>query len=1462
MKVFGNILGTTGKLVLGATTLLFPLLQAHAQTPTPYLLPYTINTIIGQGVAPSLTQVPCPKTFDTFGDGCLASQAFTTGDIHDTNIDGQGNIFFIDNSSGSVIRRIDARTGIVSAIAGTFTTTSKICKAPPTGTAYDKWGDGCPANDGLSNSTTGTTVLAKGRGMSVTKSGDVFFAGFGSNLIQRFSYLRNTSDDVFGLLSGSGTAALGAASYAGDGGPATQALLAGPRGVGSDNFGNFYVADTTNNVVRMVYAGGATAASIISLTNGGITPTVGFAYTIAGVNPKTGLPAVKGEAGDGTLATSATVLLSSPEDIDVDALGNIFIADAGGNKVRVIYAAGTQVAKLIALENSGAVAQRGFIYSIAGGGVTSLSTTPTLATSTAIGNDRKIAVDALGNIWIADNTSFTIDFLDGQTGYIRIIAGIKGATGNATCTGQTDNVGDGCPATQAILNPISNMGVGVDALGNIYIGDSGNFRLRKVSTNQFFPAIPYGSSVTQTLTVHMAALDVANVAGFTISGSPSFTISTAPVCTLNPDTTQDCILSITYTPRTPGQENAALVVNGALTGNTNIELSGSGIAATIAVDPGVTASLATGLNNAQGVAVDNAGNTYIAETGKHRVIRISGGVITVIAGTGLPGNSGNGGLATAALLNAPKAVTVTPDGAIYIADTGNNVLRRVDAASGIITLVAGAGSGTCATATDAFGDGCSGTQAILSAPAGLTSDSTGNVFISDTGNNLIRELAVGGNIALVAGGTNACSGGDSLGNGCNGSQAIFSGPTGLAIDTALNIYVADTGNSEVRKITALTGLVSAIAGTGANGSFGNNGVATSAQLSTPTGVAVDAAGNIYIADTGNSVIRLAPVSGNISTVAGIFVTPGTGTLPGSAALIQLNNPSAVASTGAGFLTILDTGNSRAFTDTRTSVVYNFGRTNDGSTSPALAIQETSTGSATATFTTPLYTATGATTLFALTPSGSTGCTGGQSLAPGASCTLSATFSPIAIGPSSATYTEGATNTINNQAPVIQLSGTGAIQTKTTTTLAVTSPGTPQYGLPFTITALATPASCDPTAPTCFPNGTISLFISAGGAPAQQYKGPVQVDATGHASFTVTGLSVGPYTLTAVYNGDPFYASSTSAGLPVVVAQGTTTSTVVATPATLLQFAFLSLTAHVVSPSGQIPTGQVSFFANGVLITTPPPPACIRGITGTASLSAATGFATLQDFTRDCNTPPNAIPPISMGLFAGTYAITCTYAGDANFAPSTCAPFSLVVQPDPSDFSMTVLSPSKTTAVGTAQGSTGQADITITPTNTLNGSISFACSGLPANTTCTFSPTFLAFTPVPGAAAPQLAQVTIFTDVLPGFNPFANATPVRLFGGSQTALATLLGWPVLLFSVVGIFGFRKRIKATRLLSIAAFLGMLVGSSMVLSGCGSSIRGPVTTPVGTYTVTVTATSTTGTIHSQNLTFTVGQGVPGQL
>ncbi|MEI7978946.1 MAG: T9SS type A sorting domain-containing protein [Bacteroidota bacterium] len=316
---------------------------------------------------------------------------------------------------------------------------------------------------------------------------------------------------------------------------------------------------------------------------------------------------------------------------------------------------------------------------------------------------------------------------------------------------------------------------------------------------------------------------------------------------------------------------------------------------------GSAATLAS-FNLPEGVAVDDSGNIYIADGFNNRIRKVtaSTGIISTVAGNGIAGYFGDGSLATSSRLDHPSGVAIDVSGNIYIADGYNHKIRKVTASTGIISTVAGNGT------YGYGGDGSVATSANLNTPTGVAIDGSGNIYIADLLNHRIRKVTAStGIISTVAGnGTNGYGGDGSVATSANLNTR------GVAVDGSGNIYIADKDNHRIRKVTASTGIISTVAGNGTNGYGGDSSAATLASLNFPEGVAVDDSGNIYIADVNNHRIRkVTALTGIISTVAGNGTAGyfGDGSLATSS---RLNIPVAVAINGSGNIYIADAGNQR------------------------------------------------------------------------------------------------------------------------------------------------------------------------------------------------------------------------------------------------------------------------------------------------------------------------------------------------------------------------------------------------------------------------------------------------------------------------------------------------------------------------------------------------------------------------
>ncbi len=304
------------------------------------------------------------------------------------------------------------------------------------------------------------------------------------------------------------------------------------------------------------------------------------------------------------------------------------------------------------------------------------------------------------------------------------------------------------------------------------------------------------------------------------------------------------------------------------------------------------------INNPYAVAIDSSGNVYIADTTNNRIRKIAlDGTIQTIAGTGTPGYSGDGGPATNARLNNPSGIAVDSSGNVYVADRYNNRIRKI-ATDGTISTIAGTGSASYS------GDGGPANEAAINSPTGVTVDSSGNVYIADRYNDRIRKIATDGTISTVTGtGSSGYSG-----DGGPADQAQLYWPFGVALDSGGNLYITDYSNHRVRKVTP-DGTIQTVAGTGSSGISEDGGPADQAQLYSPSGIAIDSSGNIYIAEYGGSRIRKIASDGTISTVAGTGSSGYSGD-GGPADEANVNRPLGVAVDSSGNVYIPDTFNHR------------------------------------------------------------------------------------------------------------------------------------------------------------------------------------------------------------------------------------------------------------------------------------------------------------------------------------------------------------------------------------------------------------------------------------------------------------------------------------------------------------------------------------------------------------------------
>jgi len=309
------------------------------------------------------------------------------------------------------------------------------------------------------------------------------------------------------------------------------------------------------------------------------------------------------------------------------------------------------------------------------------------------------------------------------------------------------------------------------------------------------------------------------------------------------------------------------------------------------------AATAARIAHPEGITVAANGDVYYADPDNNVIRKVTAatGIITTVAGSGGNGSSGDGGLAILAKFKNAEGVFVVANGDLYLADTGNHEIRKVTALTGIVTLVVGS------TSPGYSGDGGAAAAARLRLPAAIVVAANGDMYIADTGNDAVRKVTAATGIATTYAGTGTTG---YTGDGGAATSARLSGPQGLVLAANGDLYIADTGNNVIRKVTAATGVITTFAGTGTAGFLGDGGVATSARLNAPESVSISASGELYIADAGNNRIRRVSTGGTITTVAGTGTagSAGDGGLPTAA---QLNSPHGIAVSTSGTYYISD-----------------------------------------------------------------------------------------------------------------------------------------------------------------------------------------------------------------------------------------------------------------------------------------------------------------------------------------------------------------------------------------------------------------------------------------------------------------------------------------------------------------------------------------------------------------------------
>jgi sugar lactone lactonase YvrE len=793
------------------------------------------------------------------------------------------------------------------------------------------------------------------------------------------------SGNKIGVFAGQGWG-----GYSGDGGPPIKAVLGLPYSVAMDPKGELFIADTGNSRIRMV-------------ANGIIT-------TVAGSGQKCADPTRAPFCNDGGPATAG--LLNLPVAIAVDASGNIYIADSNDDEIRFVNRTSAPITI------SGKTIQPGNIDTIAGNGNPCSTSgcgnggSPLQATLTLPSG---VAVDASGNIYIADSKDQMVrEIPAGPNSNIILFAG----SGTA-CPTPTATCGDGAVATGAKLR-LPN-GLAVDKSGNVYIADTNDNRIRVVNTQN--------ASITVDL-VTIAPGNIATVAGtgaqgFAGDGGVSTSASLDIPQGIYVDSAGNQYISDT------GNQRVRLVINSTAIINTVVG-GGSGDG------NGTNASLAA----PNDIIKDSSGNLIIADEVHNRIRKVDTAMnVTTWVGNGSAGVSADGTALSNTQMNAPTSVALDPSGNLLIVDSNNLMVREV--LNGSSTISTAAGNGGYCNPTDNCGDGGLATSANFTFPLWVTTDATGNIIIADYFGNRIRAVnphtasvtiygvtIPGGQIATVAGTGAQCGSYSKCGDGGPATSALLYHPSAVAVDSSSNLYICDQYDMRIREVDATTGIITRYALNGAAHLGGNGGPALNGSMWNPLAIAMDPLNNLFISGGNDALVQMVDAATEyFGTVAGnpLHADQSGFSGDGGPATAAKISPVGVAVDASGNLYIADFGNNRIryvplapALGPISNAPLQFGAWAIGTTSTPLFVNITGGSGGTDT---SLTWAVSGTNPGDFNPNVGTCPQPNGEIAPYRTCTVGVTFTPGGDGPRKATLT--LTSNVPGSVPtVINLSGSG------------------------------------------------------------------------------------------------------------------------------------------------------------------------------------------------------------------------------------------------------------------------------------------------------------------------------------------------------------------------------------------------------------------------------------------------------
>ena len=947
-----------------------------------------------------------------------------------------------------------------------------------------------------------------------------------------------------------------------------------------------------------------------------------------------------------------------------------------------------------------------------------------------------------------------------------------------------------------------------------------------------FPGMTTVGTSSQPVTVSLTAQSSGTLTSLVAQtgGAPNLDFSVTPItCAVNMSLNagDSCTVSVVFSPRYAGVRNGAVVAKSGNQLLASTLLSGVGEGSLPVLVPGTINTVAgngdwiyqrDGIPATQapiflpsGLAVDAAGDLFLCDSSNNRVRRVdaSTGYISTVAGNGSPGTTGDGGQATAAELNNPSGLAIDGAGDLYIADSGNDVVRRVDAVSGVITTFAGQMGNAGYT-----GDGGAATSALLAAPRGLALMPDGDLVIADSGNNAIRLVSMASNQIQTIAGTGVAGFNQ---DGIAATLAELNDPNGVAVRSDGAIAIADLENQRVRLVN-LAGIISTAAGTGQR----DAGTPEEEQLDGPAAVAFDPAGDLFIADAGNSRVRVVlATGGTIQTLVGTGSEQFAGD-GGPANQASLYGPYALFFDAGGNMWLSDTFHNRVREITGSFLGLTYSTIKVGNVSPPVVETLYNQGNANLILSAPVLTQ-------AALDSGTTTCNQ-SAMAPVAACNMGVEFAPTQVG-ANITGSISWPSNAPNVTPIDSLNG--EVLSVDVTSVALSSSANPGLvGQPITLTAIVTSDDTSRTGTVTFSEGS-SIWCPA-----------VALNSSGRAACVIPGLSLGSHTLTAGYSGDANNAASTSSPYTEIVKQQPAlVLSVSPKPAVVSSDVTLTLTA--VDQSGT-PTGTVTFY-DGVAAV------------GTAALNGS-GIAQWN----------------TQSFSVRTHNLSAQYADDsANMSGTSNTVSEIITQ---ASTATSLASSASNTTVGTPviftatvtnnNGPTLTGSVTFKDGTTVLGSVTLSSNGTSAITVSTFAPGSRGITAVysgdtddaastSAALTETIAQIATVTTLSTDANVLNAGATLHLTANvslapGATADGTLTGSVTFRdgSTVVGTLAINSSGQA-----ILAISTLSVGShSLTASFAGSTNYAASTSPVVNQTVQQTATQTT--LSSVSSTTLVGK------